>query len=98
MREEHMKKRRNKISDELRPEYNLRQLLKGAVRGKYAKRYQAGTNLVLLDPDIQKTFKNEKAVNDALRLVIALRKVGSPGRRSASSKESSPQRNGGRLP
>jgi hypothetical protein len=36
-REEPMKKR----NDELRPEYDLRQLLKGGVRGKYAKQYRA---------------------------------------------------------
>ena len=71
-----MKKRKNKRNDELRPEYDLRQLLKGAVRGKYANRYHAGTNLVLLDPDVRKAFRNERAVNDALRLVIALRKSG----------------------
>ncbi len=71
-----MKKRKNKRNDELRPEYDLRQLLKGAVRGKYANRYHAGTNLVLLDPDVRKAFRNERAVNDALRLVIELRKVG----------------------
>jgi hypothetical protein len=44
------------------------------VRGKHAKRYHAGTNLVLLDPDIRKAFRSERAVNDALRLVIELRK------------------------
>ena len=71
-----MKKHEGKISDELRPEYDLRHLLKGGVRGKYAKRYHAGTNLVLLDPDVRKAFRTEKAVNDALRLVIELRKVG----------------------
>ena len=71
-----MKKRKSKTNDELRPEYDLRQLLKGAVRGKYAKRYHAGTNLVLLDPDVHKTFRNERAVNDALRLVIKLRRIG----------------------
>ncbi|MBI3896517.1 MAG: hypothetical protein HY313_11365 [Acidobacteria bacterium] len=71
-----MKKRKSKRSDELRPEYDLRQLLQGAVRGKYVKRYQAGTNLVLLDPDVRRAFRNEKAVNDALRLVIELRRVG----------------------
>ncbi len=60
------------------PEYDLGQLLKGGVRGKYAKRYRAGTNLVLLDPDVRKAFRSEKAVNDALRLVIELRKLGSP--------------------
>ena len=72
-----MRKRRDKMSDELRPEYDLRQLFKGGVRGKYAKRYHATTNLVLLDPDVRKAFRNERAVNDALRLVIELRKVGS---------------------
>ena len=38
-----MKKRTSNMSDELRPEYDLRKLLKGAARGKYAKRYHAGT-------------------------------------------------------
>jgi hypothetical protein len=61
----------------LRPEYDLGQLLEGGVRGKYAKRYHAGTNLVLLDPDVRKAFRSERAVNKALRLVIELRKVGS---------------------
>jgi hypothetical protein len=43
-----MKKRteRRKLTDELRREYDLSKL-KG-VRGKYATRYQAGTNLVLV--------------------------------------------------
>jgi len=71
-----MKTRRNRVNDELRAEYDLGQLLKGGVRGKYAKRYHAGTNLVLLDPDVRKAFRSERAVNDALRLVIELRKVG----------------------
>lgn len=71
-----MKRRSGKPSDELRPEYDVSQLLKGAVRGKYAKRFHAGTNLVLLEPDIRKAFRDERAVNEALRLVIELRKVG----------------------
>ena len=71
-----MKKRTDKKSDELRSEYDLSHLLKGGVRGKYAKRYHAGTNLVLLDPDVRKAFRSERAVNEALRLVIELRKVG----------------------
>jgi hypothetical protein len=65
------------VKDKLRPEYDLRQLLKAGVRGKYAKRYHAGTNLVLLEPDIRKAFGSEKAVNEALRLVLELRKIGS---------------------
>ncbi len=40
-----------KNDDELRPEYNLSQL-KGGLRGKYFKRAMAGTNLVLIEPDL----------------------------------------------
>jgi len=69
------------MNDELRPEYDLRQLLKGGVRGKYSKRYHAGTNLILLEPDVRKAFRSERAVNEALRLVIRLRKIGSGGGR-----------------
>ena len=76
-RHESMKKLKDKVTDELRPEHDLRQLLKAGVRGKYAKRYHAGTNLVLLDPEILKAFRSERAVNEALRLVLELRKVGS---------------------
>jgi hypothetical protein len=72
-----MKKRRNNLNEELRPEYDLRELFRQGTRGKYAKRYHAGTNLVLLDPDVRKAFRNERAVNEALRLVIKLCKVGS---------------------
>jgi hypothetical protein len=74
-----MRKSAVKGSDDLRAEYDLRQLLKGGTRGKYAKRYHAGTNVVLLDPDVRKVFSTAKAVNDALGLVIELRKVGTRG-------------------
>jgi hypothetical protein len=74
-----MKTRKNKADDDLRPEYDLGELLRGGVRGKYAKRYHAGTNLVLLDTDVRKAFRSERAVNKALRLVIELRKVGRYG-------------------
>jgi len=37
---------RRKITDDLRPEYDLSKL-RGGVRGKYAKRFRQGTNLVL---------------------------------------------------
>lgn len=66
--------------DELRPEYDMEKLLKGAVRGKYVARHRAGTNLVLLDSDVAKIFSNDKAVNDALRLVIELSKVSEQGK------------------
>ena len=63
------------IEDELRPEYDLPELLKGGVRGKYAERYREGTNLVLLAPDVAKAFPDAEAVNEALRLVIQLAKT-----------------------
>jgi len=40
------------------------------VRGKYAKRYAKGTNVVVLDPEIAKQFPTSEAVNKALRKVI----------------------------
>jgi len=63
------------MDDELRPEYDVHQLLKDGVRGKYVARYRAGTNLVRLDPDVAKAFPDEAAVNEALRLVIQLTKI-----------------------
>lgn len=40
------------MDDELRAEYDLHELLKGGVSGKYAERYRAGTNLVLSGPRV----------------------------------------------
>ncbi len=68
-------KKKTELNDELRPEYDMKSLLKGGVRGKYAARYRAGTNLVLLEPEVAKAFPNEKAVNDALKLVMKLKQV-----------------------
>ena len=68
-------KKKTEINDELRPEYDMKSLLKGGVRGKYAVRYRAGTNLVLLEPEVAKAFPNGKAVNEALKLVIKLKQV-----------------------
>lgn len=56
-------------SDELRKEYRREDLGKG-VRGKYLKAYRAGTNLVLLRPEVAAAFPSEKAVNDALSSLI----------------------------
>jgi hypothetical protein len=82
------KKGRSGIEDELRPEYDLRRLLKGAVRGKYAERYRAGTNLVLLAPDVADAFANNaEAVNEALRLVLQLAKIPGFSRRKGSKSQ-----------
>ena len=68
-------------TDELRPEYDLRELLKEGVQGKYARRYDEGTNLVLLAPDVAEAFPTDEAVNEALRLVIQLKRIPGPGKR-----------------
>jgi hypothetical protein len=60
---------RPKASDELRPEYAF-ETMPGSVRGKYLRRYRAGTNLALLDPDVAAAFPTDTAVNDALRTVL----------------------------
>jgi hypothetical protein len=69
--EHNMNKRieKRKRRDELRREYDLSKL-KGGVRGKYAARYRAGTNLVLLSPDVAEHFPNDRSVNAALRRLI----------------------------
>jgi hypothetical protein len=51
----------------MRSEYDLQ----GGVRGKFFAEYQKGTNLVLLAPDVAKSFPNSEAVNKALRKVIS---------------------------
>ena len=69
-----MKKARKTRRDELRPEYDL-SALKNGVRGKYTKRYRAGTNLIVLAPDVAKVFHDEKSVNAALRSLIDIAKT-----------------------
>ena len=76
-------------ADDLRPEYDLRQLLKDGGQGKYAGRFREGTNLVLLDRDIAEAFPSDEAVNTALRLVMQLKKLPRSEKRSAP-KESDP--------
>ena len=66
---------KQKLEDDLRLEYDLRPLLKTGIRGKYARRFKEGTNLVLLEPDVARVFRNDKSVNEVLRLVIQLRKL-----------------------
>jgi hypothetical protein len=79
-----MKSRGGKAKvEDLRPEYDLAQLLRNGVRGKYVTRYREGTNLVLLAPDIARAFPTEEAVNEALRLVIQLTKLPTGGKRTA---------------
>ncbi|MGD0910171.1 MAG: hypothetical protein ABSA96_21525 [Candidatus Acidiferrales bacterium] len=55
--------------DELRREYDLAKLGRGN-RGEYASDDEAGTNLVLLSPDVAEHFPDDRSVNTALRKLI----------------------------
>ena len=48
---------------DLLPEYDF----SAGVRGKYAARIAKGSNLVLLDRDVQRLFRDSATVNAALR-------------------------------
>jgi hypothetical protein len=53
---------------EMRTEYDF----SGGVRGKHHQAYQEGTNIVLLDPEVARVFRDSAAVNLALRMLIDL--------------------------
>ena len=40
---------------------------KNGVRGKYVKKYNEGTNIVIIEDDVRKIFPTAKSVNNALR-------------------------------
>ena len=62
------------MEDDLRSEYDL-SALAGGVKGKYAERYKAGTNLVHLEPDVAAVFRNDVSVNRALRSLMDIAKT-----------------------
>jgi hypothetical protein len=63
-----MKHKRNK---EILHEYDFSK----GIKGKYAKQFRAGTNIIVLAPDVAKVFPDSEAVNETLRAVakIAMR-------------------------
>ena len=61
----------HELENELRPEYDFSKMKEG-VKGKYIERYRAGTNLVLLDPDVAQAFPTNDSVNEALRLLMQI--------------------------
>ena len=50
----------------MRAEYDF----SDGVRGKYAKRYAQGSNIVVLEPDVAEAFPTARAVNTALRKLL----------------------------
>jgi hypothetical protein len=61
-----MKKSSKPAQNRIREEYDFSQ----GERGKYARRYAQGTNVVVLDPDVAKKFPTSKSVNASLRKLI----------------------------
>lgn len=61
-----MKKMRN--DPNMLEEYDFR----GGVRGKYAKRYAEGANVVVIDPDVAKYFPDHESVNESLRSLVSI--------------------------
>ena len=54
---------------EMRAEYDF----SGGIRGKYAKRYAEGSNIVVVAPDLVEQFPTSRAVNEALRSLVKQR-------------------------
>lgn len=64
-----MKAKARSGSDDLRPEYDFD--YSKAVRGKYYRRLlKEGANVVVLEPDVAKAFRDSAAVNKALRSLL----------------------------
>ena len=57
-------------ASDMRPEYDF----SGGVRGKHYEAYREGTNVVLLDSDVARVFRDSTSVNRALRLLLDLAK------------------------
>jgi hypothetical protein len=60
--------RKDNRNAELLDEYDFSK----GVRGKYAERYTAGTNVVVLAPDVAAAFPDAEAVNEALRVLVKI--------------------------
>ena len=64
-----MKKASDKAAAlEMRAEYDF----SNGVRGKYARRYAQGTNVVVLEPDVARVFPSARAVNRSLRALASI--------------------------
>jgi hypothetical protein len=61
-------KKETRKEDEMRAHYEFT----GGIRGKYARRYAEGTNVVVLDPDVAREFPNREIVNETLRALAQI--------------------------
>ena len=66
-----MRVKKKQSVDELRPEYDFD--YSKAVHGKYHRRLiDEGSNIVILEPDIAKAFRDSVSLNEALRSLLDL--------------------------
>ena len=69
-----MRARGRTQQDEIRPEYDFD--YSTAIRGKYYRRLlKEGANVVVLDPDVARSFRSSAAVNEALRSLLKMAKA-----------------------
>jgi hypothetical protein len=80
-------KKETRRDDEMRAQYDFT----GGIRGKYARRYAEGTNVVVLDPDVARLFPNREAVNETLRAVAQIVQI-QERRRDGANKAIAPDR------
>jgi hypothetical protein len=80
-----------KLDEDLLPEYDLSKL-EGGVRGKHHREAVAGTNLVLIEPELAEVFGDAKSVNRALRLLVDTAEAAAgPSRRRHGTSGKGPQ-------
>jgi hypothetical protein len=69
-----MKRKSRNHGDDLRPEYDFDYSM--AIRGKYYKRLlKEGANVVVLEPDVAKAFRDSATVNDTLRSLLQVARL-----------------------
>lgn len=73
-----MAKSRGDNTNGMKNEYDF----SGGVRGKYAKRYAQGCNVVVLEPDVARLYPDAEAVNRALRALAEVAPRASRRKRS----------------
>ena len=88
-REGGMKRKVRRDDDEIRPEYHF-DYSRGE-RGKYwARLMKEGSNVVVLEPDVAKHFRDSDSVNEALRKLLKMSQA--PTRQPSRARAAKTQR------
>ena len=77
-----VKKIKNEMEDELRPEYDLKSL---RVRRVGRERTVFGGRVIKLAPDVAEVFPDAESVNEALRFLIRVTRENKPSPESVST-------------